>query len=82
MMAAFTLDELMQALPDCAVLERQADTFTTVVTDTRRIVRGALFVALQGERFNGEDFAEQAVEQGAAGVLVSGGYRRKAGSLG
>lgn len=82
MMAAFTLDELMQALPDCAVLERQADTFTAVVTDTRRIVRGALFVALQGERFNGEDFAEQAVEQGAAGVLVSGGYRRKAGSLG
>lgn len=81
-MAPFTLDEVIQALSSCAVLEEQGDKFADVVTDTRKITPGALFVALKGERFNGEDFAAQAVEQGAAGVLVSSDYRRPAGCLG
>jgi len=74
-MAAFTLKEIMQALPDSRLLEEKEADFCDVVTDTRRIVPGALFVALKGERFNGEDFAAKAAEQGAAGVLVSSGYR-------
>jgi len=41
-----------------------------VTTDTRADLRGQLFVALRGERFDGHDFAQQALEQGAAGVLV------------
>jgi len=41
-----------------------------VTTDTRADLRGQLFVALRGERFDGHDFALQALEQGAAGVLV------------
>lgn len=46
-------------------------TFSDVVTDTRKIKAGDLFVALKGERFNGEDFARSAVQQGAGGVVVS-----------
>ncbi|MFA6850164.1 MAG: UDP-N-acetylmuramoyl-tripeptide--D-alanyl-D-alanine ligase, partial [Selenomonadaceae bacterium] len=45
--------------------------FTDVITDTRKIEKGMLFVALKGEKFNGDDFAAQAVEKGAAGVVVS-----------
>jgi UDP-N-acetylmuramoyl-tripeptide--D-alanyl-D-alanine ligase len=41
-----------------------------VTTDTRADLRGQLFVALRGERFDGHDFAVQALEQGAAGVLI------------
>jgi UDP-N-acetylmuramoyl-tripeptide--D-alanyl-D-alanine ligase len=41
-----------------------------VTTDTRADLRGQLFVALRGERFDGHDFARQAMEQGAAGVIV------------
>jgi len=41
-----------------------------VTTDTRADLRGQLFVALRGERFDGHDFAQQALEQGAAGVLL------------
>jgi len=41
-----------------------------VSTDTRADLRGQLFVALRGERFDGHDFALRALEQGAAGVLV------------
>ncbi|AEF54495.1 UDP-N-acetylmuramoyl-tripeptide--D-alanyl-D-alanine ligase [Marinomonas posidonica] len=40
-----------------------------VVTDTRRIVPGCLFVALRGERFDGHDFADQAMSAGAVCVL-------------
>ncbi|MGO2234824.1 UDP-N-acetylmuramoyl-tripeptide--D-alanyl-D-alanine ligase [Marinomonas sp. UCMA 3892] len=40
-----------------------------VVTDTRKIVSGCLFVALKGERFDGHDYIGQAVQGGAVGVV-------------
>ena len=45
--------------------------FEDIVTDSRKISNGCLFVALKGETFNGEDFAIEAVKKGAAGVIVS-----------
>ena len=42
----------------------------TVSTDTRSIQPGQLFVALRGERFDGHDFLEIALKQGAAAALV------------
>ena len=42
-----------------------------VTTDSRRDCQGKLFVALQGEFFNGEDFCQAAVQQGAAAVMVA-----------
>ena len=45
--------------------------FKDIVTDSRKITPGCLFVALKGETFNGEDFAIEAVNKGAAGVIVS-----------
>ncbi len=40
-------------------------------TDTRTPVRGGLYVALRGERFDGNEFAREAVERhGASAVLV------------
>ena len=41
-----------------------------VVTDTRKIVPGALFFALKGPSFNGNAFAKTALEKGAAFVVV------------
>ncbi|MES1179142.1 MAG: UDP-N-acetylmuramoyl-tripeptide--D-alanyl-D-alanine ligase [Myxococcales bacterium] len=41
-----------------------------VTTDSRADLRGRLFVALRGERFDGHDFARQAIAAGAAGVLL------------
>ena len=41
-----------------------------VSSDSRGELRGALFVALAGERFDGHDFAEQARQSGAAALLV------------
>lgn len=40
-----------------------------VVTDTRAVTPGALFVALKGVRFDGHDFIPEASRLGASGVL-------------
>jgi UDP-N-acetylmuramoyl-tripeptide--D-alanyl-D-alanine ligase len=40
-----------------------------VTTDSRKVVPGCVFVALKGEHFDGNDFVEQAREQGAAYVI-------------
>lgn len=69
-MPAFTLEEILSAT-GADVVRKKEESFHDVVTDTRKISKGDLFVALKGERFNGEDFAGAAVEKGAAGVLVT-----------
>lgn len=39
-------------------------------TDTRNIHEGCIFFALRGERFNGNDYAVEALQKGAAYVVV------------
>jgi UDP-N-acetylmuramoyl-tripeptide--D-alanyl-D-alanine ligase len=41
-----------------------------LVTDSREVVRGCIFFALKGENFNGNAFAHQALENGAAIAVV------------
>ncbi|MDX5433834.1 MAG: UDP-N-acetylmuramoyl-tripeptide--D-alanyl-D-alanine ligase [Halomonas sp.] len=41
-----------------------------IVSDTRRLTSGSLFVALRGERFDAHDFVAQAREAGAVAALV------------
>jgi UDP-N-acetylmuramoyl-tripeptide--D-alanyl-D-alanine ligase len=45
--------------------------FGRVISDSRALESGALFVALPGERFDGHDFVAEAAARGAAGALVS-----------
>jgi UDP-N-acetylmuramoyl-tripeptide--D-alanyl-D-alanine ligase len=42
-----------------------------ISTDTRTLVEGELFLALQGPDFDGHEFIEQAFERGACGALVN-----------
>ena len=44
--------------------------FMRVVTDTRQLQVGDLFVALKGERFDGHDYVQRAASLGAAGAIV------------
>jgi UDP-N-acetylmuramoyl-tripeptide--D-alanyl-D-alanine ligase len=48
-------------------------TFSGVTTDSRRVARGQLFIALRGDRFDGAAFAAASLESGAAGVVVPAG---------
>jgi UDP-N-acetylmuramoyl-tripeptide--D-alanyl-D-alanine ligase len=50
-----------------------------VSTDTRAIARGALFIALAGERFDAHDFLDQAVAAGAGALLVADAGKLPAG---
>ncbi|HEY9722708.1 MAG TPA: UDP-N-acetylmuramoyl-tripeptide--D-alanyl-D-alanine ligase [Oscillatoriaceae cyanobacterium] len=45
--------------------------FEAVVTDSRALTPGCLFVCLRGERFDGHTFAEQALASGARAVLIA-----------
>ncbi|MDO4845938.1 MAG: UDP-N-acetylmuramoyl-tripeptide--D-alanyl-D-alanine ligase [Oscillospiraceae bacterium] len=44
---------------------------TGVQTDSRKVKQGDIFVALRGKKMDGHDYISQAVEKGAAAVLVS-----------
>ncbi|KPK04336.1 MAG: hypothetical protein AMJ64_13950 [Betaproteobacteria bacterium SG8_39] len=48
--------------------------YEAVSTDSRTLPRGALFVALRGERFDGHRFLDAARAAGAAGAIVDRDY--------
>jgi len=47
--------------------------FVGVSIDSRTLAPGDLFIAIRGERFDGAEFAQAAIEKGAAGVVVPRG---------
>ncbi len=49
----------------------ESPVFNSISTDSRSIKAGDLFVALKGENFDGRKFAAQAIEKGAAGLLIN-----------
>lgn len=73
MTACFSLEEVLEATRGQCVKMGKAVRFHGVSTDTRAIVRGSLFVALSGERFDGHEFIAQAIENGASGIILGRG---------
>ncbi|MBE3076471.1 MAG: UDP-N-acetylmuramoyl-tripeptide--D-alanyl-D-alanine ligase [Actinobacteria bacterium] len=69
----WTLDRIAAALADCSAgsLPRGSRPVSSITTDTRKIKKGDVFVALRGERFDGHDYLESAVRDGASAVIVS-----------
>ena len=55
---------------DIAALYRIYLQHPHVATDTRKLTRGSLFFALKGSNFNGNQFAKQALEMGAAYAII------------
>jgi UDP-N-acetylmuramoyl-tripeptide--D-alanyl-D-alanine ligase len=72
MNASFEANELLQATGG-TVRGTLPERVSSVSTDSRAIESGALFVALQGERFDGHDFLEKAASAGAAAAVVRRG---------
>lgn len=48
----------------------------SIQTDTRKLQAGDLYFALKGDRFDGNSFAEQALEAGAAYAIIDNPSRR------
>jgi UDP-N-acetylmuramoyl-tripeptide--D-alanyl-D-alanine ligase len=49
--------------------------FSGVSIDSRTVGQGELFIALRGDRFDGHDYAAEALEKGALGMVVRKGYK-------
>jgi len=69
----WTLDRIAAALKQCAAgsLPRGTPQVLGITTDTRKIGKGDVFVALKGERFDGHDYLRDAVRDGASALVVS-----------
>ncbi len=69
----WTLDRIAAALADQAVgkLPHGPAELSGITTDTRKIGKGNVFVALLGERFDGHDYLRDAVRDGASALVVS-----------
>jgi len=69
----WTPDRIATALEEQATgaLPRGATSVSGITTDTRKIGKGNVFVALKGERFDGHDYLQDAVRDGASAVVVS-----------
>lgn len=65
-MIPMTFKETAQAVKSSTVLDGSYD---CICTDTRKITPGCLFIAIKGENFDGHDFAEKAIENGASAVI-------------
>lgn len=68
-MRAISLSELQQPL-DGQLLGDDV-TFSDVFTDSRQPLKNGLFVALQGENFDGNDYVAAVADKGAVAALVS-----------
>ncbi|HFE52792.1 MAG TPA: UDP-N-acetylmuramoyl-tripeptide--D-alanyl-D-alanine ligase, partial [Bacteroidetes bacterium] len=51
--------------------------FQGVSTDSRKIQKGELFVAIRGDRFDGHDFVKQALDRGAVAAVVDRAWLAK-----
>jgi len=76
MSAMFTLDEVINSVGGTVLYNTVEPVFTTAVditgvsTDTRTIKPGEVYFALKGIK-DGHDYCKQAIEKGAAAIVVS-----------
>ncbi len=66
-----TLADVERCLSGAAEEGHQDIALSAVQTDSRTVEKGDLFVCLDGENFDGHEFAEQAVKSGASAVVAS-----------
>lgn len=75
------LQQAMRWLESAELVGAGATTVQRVHTDTRSLQAGDLFVALRGERFDGNRFLAQARQAGAAAALCSDAAALRASGL-
>ncbi|MCL4229936.1 hypothetical protein KJZ61_04605, partial [Candidatus Dependentiae bacterium] len=67
---------LKASLPDATILAHTFPISISCSIDTRSLVPGDLFFALQGAHVDGHNFIQQAFEKGASGVVLSAHKRQ------
>ena len=67
---SWTREEILLATGGELIREGKGTVFSAVVTDSRKVEKGSVFVALKGERFDGHAFLKNAVRHGAKCLVV------------
>ena len=67
----FSIDQVIKAVDGTLIAGAAQNTISGISTDSRLVEKGNMFIALQGENFDGHDFVRKVVEQGASSVLIS-----------
>ena len=70
-MTMFTLREATAMIPGAVLKGDENVAIERIVTDSRGVQAGDLFVAVRGDRFDAHDFLDQVAKSGAAAALVS-----------
>jgi UDP-N-acetylmuramoyl-tripeptide--D-alanyl-D-alanine ligase len=65
-----TIAQVINSPLEWVPLSLQSKGVSKVITDSRKIHKGCLFVALVGERFDGHDFVQAAITQGAIAAII------------
>jgi UDP-N-acetylmuramoyl-L-alanyl-D-glutamate--2,6-diaminopimelate ligase len=69
-LAEMQLERMIAALAPVEVVGRAPVEISDLAYDARAVTPGALFFCVPGARFDGHDFAAEAVERGAAALVV------------
>lgn len=65
-----TIDEIIEATNAQPIMASEDEEDFAISTDTRTIGQGMLYLPLKGEKFNGFDFIDKALEAGASGYFT------------
>ena len=64
------LKEVIEAVNGEILVKNNEGIFNNISTDTRKIEKNDLFIALKGGNFNGNDYVISAFEKGASIVII------------
>jgi UDP-N-acetylmuramoyl-L-alanyl-D-glutamate--2,6-diaminopimelate ligase len=64
------LQELLKSLHPIVPFKGENPIITSIENDNRKVQKGSLFICIKGYTVDGHDFAESAVENGAAAILA------------
>lgn len=68
---AWSMSQVLLATGGMLIHGRSDVIFRSISTDSRTLEAGDLFLALAGDRFDGHDYIDKALQNGAAGMIVS-----------
>lgn len=68
------LRELLEGLSDIKIIGNELQQIASLTLDSRKVVPGALFIAIPGQKENGIFYIEEAIGRGAVAVMVDAEY--------
>ncbi|MGL5352369.1 MAG: Mur ligase domain-containing protein, partial [Clostridium sp.] len=65
-----TFLELLEAINGKVIINNENNEFNSICIDTRKIAKNNIFLAINGENFNGNKYVKNAFEKGASIAIV------------